>query len=169
MMPANPSRASVRSMIARTRTDLLATRIGTPLARRTRSSALAHRAGSSTRAKGVSSADVAASSRAYESGTSPVCRSPGASRVDTGLMRGLSALFIAVLLVCVGCTDDDEPEPKSTQTSSLSTVESISLESLGLGWPKAQGALMAKSRPATPAGFNDEVLDRMASLLESWA
>ena len=86
-------------------------------------------------------------------------------------MRGLSALFIAVLLVCVGCTDDDEPEPtpEGTQTSSLSTVDSISLESLGLGWPKAQGALLAKNRPPTPAGFNDEVLDRMASLLESWA
>jgi hypothetical protein len=83
-------------------------------------------------------------------------------------MRGLSALLIAVVLVCAGCTDD-EPEPKPTQTTSLSTVDSISLETLGLGWPKAQGALAAKSPPATPDGFDDDLLDRMASLLETWA
>ena len=67
--PAKPSRASVRSTMLRTRTDLLATRIGTPPARRTRSSALAQSAGSSTIASGAPRSAVAESRRSNGSGT----------------------------------------------------------------------------------------------------
>ncbi len=63
MTPANPGRASVRSSTDRTRTDLLATRTGTPPARRTRSSAFAHSAGSSSTASGADRVAVAESRR----------------------------------------------------------------------------------------------------------
>ena len=63
MTPANPSRRSTRSRRKRHRTDLLATRIGRPAARRTRSSALRSKATRSTTARGASSCLVAASRR----------------------------------------------------------------------------------------------------------
>jgi hypothetical protein len=63
MTPANPSVAKTRSSSARQRTDLLATRIGFPRARRTRSAAFAWNAWRSTIANGGSSRAVAASYR----------------------------------------------------------------------------------------------------------
>jgi hypothetical protein len=80
-------------------------------------------------------------------------------------MRRFSALVIAVLVVCAGCTKESDPSPGPT----LSAVKSISLESLGLDWPKAQGAVPTKARPATPDGFDDALLDRMAAALRKWA
>ncbi len=61
MIPAKPSRASTRSSRARQRTDLLATRIGLPCERRTRSAALASKARRSTTASGASRWAVARS------------------------------------------------------------------------------------------------------------
>src|SRR3954447_21284614 len=68
-MPAKPGRASTRPRTERQRTDLLATRIGVPAARRTRASALASTASRSTTAHGGSRSAVARSSRARASCT----------------------------------------------------------------------------------------------------
>src|SRR3954452_22078756 len=62
--PRNPSRARMRSSSGRQRTDLLATRIGLPAARRTMSSAVAHIASRSMNANGGSCSARAASQRA---------------------------------------------------------------------------------------------------------
>src|SRR5215472_15921276 len=62
-MPRNPSIASVSSISARHRTDLLASLIGVPAARRTMSAALARMAAMSTTANGASICELAALSR----------------------------------------------------------------------------------------------------------
>src|SRR4051794_31146662 len=62
-MPAKPGWASTRRRIARERTDLLATRIGLPPARRSRSPAFASSASRSTTANAGSRSAVARSSR----------------------------------------------------------------------------------------------------------
>ena len=61
MIPLKPSSRSTRSSSARQRTDLLATRIGFPAARRTRSAAFASNASRSTIASGASRWAVARS------------------------------------------------------------------------------------------------------------
>jgi len=53
MIPEKPGKASTSRSRARQRTDLLATRMGVPPARRTRSAALSRRAVRSTIAKGA--------------------------------------------------------------------------------------------------------------------
>src|SRR5689334_13863018 len=68
-MPATPGRASTRRSTARERTDLLATRIGLPAARRSRSAAFASSASRSTTAKGGSRSAVARSSRRASPGS----------------------------------------------------------------------------------------------------
>ena len=60
MIPRNPSIASTWLITARHRTDLLATRIGLPAARRVMDAALARIAARSTMAKGGSRCAVAA-------------------------------------------------------------------------------------------------------------
>src|SRR3954452_11395151 len=64
-MPWKPSRASTRLSRAGTRTDLDATRIGVPPARRTRSSAFASKASRSTAISGVASGSSCAATASF--------------------------------------------------------------------------------------------------------
>lgn len=45
----------------------------------------------------------------------------------------------------------------------------MSLASLDIGWPRMGGTLAVPERPATPDGFDDAQLARMASTLTTWA
>lgn len=81
-------------------------------------------------------------------------------------MRRLPALLLAVATLCAACTSgSDEPAPRPDE----GTSRSITLESLDLDWPKAQGKLVVPELPAAPEGFSEATLDRMATVLEKWA
>lgn len=78
-------------------------------------------------------------------------------------MRRLSMAMIAVLMVCAGCTDGaGEEHPDSA------APEEISFSSLGIDWPAA-GSVDWAEPPATPEGFDDSLVERMADTLVSWA
>ena len=81
-------------------------------------------------------------------------------------MRRLPALVLAVAALCPACTSgSDEPSPKPAPNA----TRPISLESLDLDWPKAQGELDPPELPAAPEGFSAKTLDQMATVLEKWA
>lgn len=80
-------------------------------------------------------------------------------------MRRLPALLLTIAMTCAGCSaGSDGPSPKPTPTSAAD-----SFASLGLGWAKAKGTFVPPKRPATPTGFDDAMLDRMAKVLTTWA
>lgn len=79
-------------------------------------------------------------------------------------MRRLTALVLAVAILTTGCTggsDDTEPKPASDRP--------VTLESLRLDWPTAQDQLVVPERPQTPDGYDDALLERMATVLTKWA
>lgn len=83
-------------------------------------------------------------------------------------MLRLPALVLAVAMLTAGCSggsDDAEPMAKPTANED----RPVTLESLRLDWPKAQGRLVVPDRPATPDGFDDAMLSRMATVLTAWA
>jgi hypothetical protein len=81
-------------------------------------------------------------------------------------MRRLPALVLAVAALCAACTSgSDEPSPRPD----AGTNGAVTLESLDLGWPKAQGKLVVPRLPAAPEGFDEATLNRMATVLEKWA
>lgn len=85
-------------------------------------------------------------------------------------MRRLLGTLFAVLLACAACTSgsdaDADPQPAA---ASATEVPAVSLASVGIDWPEAQGELAPGDRPDTPDGFDDELLDRMAGVLTDWA
>ena len=83
-------------------------------------------------------------------------------------MRRLPVLILAVATLMAGCSgasDDPEPTAKPPATQD----RPVTLESLRLDWPTAQGRLLVADRPATPDGFDDAMLSRMATTLTKWA
>lgn len=80
-------------------------------------------------------------------------------------MRRLLGMFVAGLVVCAGCTGRFDGEPSAASP----TQPSLSLASLDLGWPEAQGELDAGDPPPAPAGVDAKTYDRMASTLVTWA
>ncbi|MET0768121.1 MAG: hypothetical protein ABWY50_10790 [Aeromicrobium sp.] len=83
-------------------------------------------------------------------------------------MRRFVGVLFALLVVCSGCSGSDDPaSPGGSATAAEGG--SITLDSLDLDWPAADGELDPGRRPATPAGFDDETLDEMASVLTDWA
>jgi len=81
-------------------------------------------------------------------------------------MHRLTPLLLAVAIVVSACTSgSSDPEPTPTTTSS----GPVTLVSLGLDWPTAQGRLVVPKVPSAPAGFDDKTLGRMATVLEKWA
>ena len=81
-------------------------------------------------------------------------------------MRRLVGVLAAVLVLCAACTGSGNAQAPTTSSTKGRT---ITLTSLGLDWPKAQGELDPGRRPATPAGFDDDTLDDMASILTDWS
>ena len=80
-------------------------------------------------------------------------------------MRRLISLVLALAILTTGCTSgSDDPDPKAAKDD-----RPVTLEALRLDWPKAQGRLDVGDRPKTPKGFDDEQLDRMATILTRWA
>lgn len=81
-------------------------------------------------------------------------------------MRRLSALVLAMAMMCAGCTSgSDDPAPEQTS----SEASSITFGSLALDWPKAKGELDPPKPPAAPKGFDAAILDDMATTLTKWA
>lgn len=81
-------------------------------------------------------------------------------------MRRLTALVLALAIVTTGCTgDSDDPSRKPT----TATTDPVTLETLDLDWPKAEGKLDPPELPAAPEGFDAGTLDRMAKVLTKWA
>jgi hypothetical protein len=82
-------------------------------------------------------------------------------------MRRLTPLLLALAILISGCTSgSDEPEPTPT---SAADDRAVTLEALRLDWPTAQGKLVVGKPPATPDGFDDATLTRMATVLKKWA
>lgn len=83
-------------------------------------------------------------------------------------MRRLVGALIAVLLACAACTSGSDADPAPAAASSTADP-AVTLSSVGIDWPEAQDELTPSDRPATPDGFDDEMLDRMAGVLTDWA
>lgn len=85
-------------------------------------------------------------------------------------MRTLVGALVAILLACTACTSgaDDDAEPQPAAASSTEDP-AVSFASVGIDWPEAEDDLVPADRPATPDGFDDELLDRMAGILTGWA
>lgn len=97
----------------------------------------------------------------------PGCGVPVA---DTGLMRKLLGIGVVVLLVVGGCSDgSDGPKEQAEATPSSSTTRAVTLESLGLDWPTADGKLDVVDAPPAPEGFDSAVYDQMVGDLKAWA
>ena len=82
-------------------------------------------------------------------------------------MRRLTPLLLAVAILVSGCSggsDDSKPTPTATGDD-----RSVTLAALRLDWPTAQGKLVVSKPPATPDGFDDATLARMAKVLTKWA
>lgn len=88
-------------------------------------------------------------------------------------MRTFVGFVVVALLVCAGCgvglDPSAAPTPPATTTSAPAPAASVSLASLGLDWPRADGTLDAGDPPAAPPGFDADTLARMASILTDWA
>lgn len=90
---------------------------------------------------------------------------------DTGSVRRLVGALAAVLMACAACTggssggDDARPEPAVTTPS----APALSLASVGIDWPAADGSLSPGDPPSAPDGFDPATLTRMAGILTDWA
>ncbi|MCW2769419.1 MAG: hypothetical protein JWR27_852 [Aeromicrobium sp.] len=83
-------------------------------------------------------------------------------------MRRFVGVLVALLVVCSACSgNDDKTSPGGG--ASAAKGGSITLASLDLDWPAAGSELDAGKRPGTPAGFDEDTLDEMASILTDWA
>lgn len=81
-------------------------------------------------------------------------------------MRRLSALLLTIAMVCTGCTSgSDDPTPSPTKAEATS----VTLASLDLDWPRAEGTFDPPKVPAAPSGFDDAQVDRMAKILTKWS
>jgi len=82
-------------------------------------------------------------------------------------MRRLAAALVAVLVVSAGCTGASEPDVRPTPVET--SEPAISLASLGLDWPRADGMLDVADPPEAPDGFAAALVARMADVLTDWA
>lgn len=83
-------------------------------------------------------------------------------------MRRLLGALIGVTLACGACTSgsaDDEAKPSPATPE----APAVSLASLGIDWPAADGGLEPADPPPAPAGFDDGRFARMAGILTDWA
>ena len=83
-------------------------------------------------------------------------------------MRRLTPLLLVVAIALSGCTSgSSDPEPTTDATTAGDSA--VTLASLALDWPTAQGRLVVPKVPAAPSGFVDSTVDRMADVLKKWA
>lgn len=79
-------------------------------------------------------------------------------------MRRFSAVLLTIAVVCAGCTSgSDDPPPAGAESSS------VTLASLDLDWPAAEGTFTPGTVPSAPAGFKEAQVGRMAKILTRWS
>lgn len=82
-------------------------------------------------------------------------------------MRSWVVVLVSVLAVMTGCSSgSDEPAP--APADSTSAPATVTLESIGVDWPRTT-TLDAAEPPAAPKGFDDRLVSRMAEVLTDWA
>lgn len=85
-------------------------------------------------------------------------------------MRKLLGIGLVVLLVVSGCSDSsDGPEKQAGSTPSTGTSRAVTLESLELDWPTADGKLDVVDPPPAPEGLSSDIYDQMVTDLKAWA
>lgn len=86
-------------------------------------------------------------------------------------MRKLLGFVVVVLLMASGCSkgsDDAAPLPDVSADAPTPT-RAVTLDSLELDWPEADGKLDAGDPPPAPEGFDAATYDQMVGDLKAWA
>lgn len=86
-------------------------------------------------------------------------------------MRKLLGPLVVVLLVAGGCSSgsDEAAAPPAATTDAPTPTKAVTLESLALDWPQADGKLDAGDPPPVPEGLDSEVYGQMVKDLKAWA
>lgn len=86
-------------------------------------------------------------------------------------MRKLLGPAVVALLVLGGCSggSDEAASPPAATSDAPTPTRAVTLESLDLDWPQADGKLDAGDPPPAPDGLDSGVYDQMVKDLKAWA